>query len=340
MVNMMSDTVTKPSAAMLEAMMAAEVGDDVLGTDPTVISLEQRVAQMFAKEAAVFCPSGTMTNQIAIKCHTEALDEMICDIDSHVYRYETAGFAYNSGISVALIHGKYGKITAQQIEAKIQADQDWLPHSSLVVLENTCNKGGGGYYTISDIEPIKKLCQAQDLALHLDGARLFNALEETKETTQDIGPLFDSISICMSKGLGAPVGSLLLGTHKFIKKARRFRKVLGGGMRQAGYLAAACHYALDHNIQRLSVDHQRAKMMAEALAKLSFINSINPVYTNIIIFHLNKDITASRFIDVLKEKGILASPFGPHAVRFVTHLDITEEQFNHVLKVLNGSFPF
>lgn len=335
----MSDTVTRPSQEMLEAMIAAEVGDDVLGTDPTVASLEQRVARMFDKEAAVFCPSGTMTNQIAIKCHTHALDEMICDIDSHVYRYETAGFAYNSGISVALIHGNYGKITAEQIKQKIQPTHDWLPHSSLVVLENTCNKGGGGYYTLSEIEPIKNLCQQEGLALHLDGARLFNALEETKESPAEIGALFDSISICMSKGLGAPVGSLLLGKKEFIRKARRFRKVLGGGMRQAGYLAAACHYALDNNVKRLSIDHERAKLMADALKNLPFITSINPVYTNIIIFHLEQHILASSFIEVLKEKGILASPFGPHSVRFVTHLDITESQFNHVIEVLNGPFP-
>ena len=241
-INLISDTVTKPTPAMLQAMMAAEVGDDVFGEDPTVNALEKKGAALFGKEAAIFCPSGTMTNQIAIKCHTQPLDEVICDHYSHVYQYETGGYAYNSGVGINLIAGINGKITASQIDAAIKPIHDWLPLSKLVVLENTANKGGGSYYTLEEVRPIAALCREKGLSLHLDGARLFNALVETGETTQAWGNQFESISICLSKGLGAPVGSLLIGNQAFIKKARRVRKVMGGGMRQAGYLAAAGNF--------------------------------------------------------------------------------------------------
>lgn len=241
--NLISDTITKPSKEMLLHMIEAEVGDDVFRSDPTVNALEEKVANMFGKEAALFCPSGTMTNQIAIKTHTQPLDELICEKTSHVYQYETGGYSFNSGIAVNLIEGEHGKITADQVELAIKPNYDWLPNSKLVVIENSCNKGGGSYYTIDEIEPIKAVCNKSKLAFHLDGARLFNVLVETGEETQAIGQLFDSISICISKGLSAPVGSLLTGDSAFIARARKFRKVLGGGMRQAGYLAAACIYA-------------------------------------------------------------------------------------------------
>lgn len=253
---------------MLEHMMQAEVGDDVFRQDPTVNRLEEMVGRMFGKEAALFCPSGTMTNQLALKTHTNPLDEVICDHYSHIYQYETGGYAFNSGIAINLIEGKNGKITADQIAAAIKPKYDWLPESKLVVLENSCNKGGGSYYTLDEIAPINRLCESQGIKLHLDGARLFNVLVETGEMTADVGALFDSISICISKGLGAPVGSLLIGNQDFITQARRFRKVMGGGMRQAGYLAAACIYALENNVPRLKDDNDQATELGLYLTTL------------------------------------------------------------------------
>jgi threonine aldolase len=336
MINLISDTVTKPTKGMLSAMMAAEVGDDVFSADPSVNQLQDRVASMFGKEAALFCPSGTMTNQIAIKCHTQPLDEMICDHYSHVYQYETGGYAYNSGISVKLIHGSNGKITAEQVKDAIQDDYDWLPRTSLVVLENSCNKGGGSYYTIEEILPIHKLCNAEGLALHLDGARLFNVLVETGESTQDVGKYFDSISICMSKGLGAPVGSLLIGDKAMIKQARRYRKVMGGGMRQAGYLAAACSYALDYHIDRLRVDNDRARSVGQLLTSMPYVKEVKPVKTNILIFDLVKKNSAQDFLDKLKEKGIHAAAFGPSTIRLVFHLDISADMVIRVKEALKS----
>ncbi len=333
-INMMSDTVTKPSKAMLEAMMTAEVGDDVFKSDPTINALEGKAAKMFNMEAALFCPSGTMTNQIAIKINTEPLDEIICDHYSHVYRYETAGFAFNSQVSVALIHGEYGKITAEQIEEVIQPDADWLPKTALVVLESSTNKGGGNYYTPEEIAPIARLCKERGLKLHLDGARFFNALVEMDHPIEAFSQYFDTISICLSKGLGAPVGSLLLGSKEDIRRARRFRKVMGGGMRQAGLLAAAGIYALDHNIDRLALDNARAKEVGDLLAMQSYVKEVKPVKTNLIIFELANEITAERFIEELKTYDILASPFGKHAVRFIFHLDIDQNMFDRIKAVV------
>lgn len=336
MINLISDTVTKPTPGMLQAMMQAEVGDDVFGEDPSVNTLEARVAALFGKEAALFCPSGTMTNQIAIKVHTQPLDEVICDELSHIYQYESAGYAYHSGVSINLLQGEHGKLRAEQIDAAIKPTYDWLPASRLVVLENTCNKGGGSYYTLEEIRPIRALCQARGLALHLDGARLFNALVETGEDTQAVGEQFDSISICLSKGLGAPVGSLLVGDASFIRQARRVRKVMGGGMRQAGYLAAACSYALDHQVERLRIDNERARQIGRLLEQLPFVANVRPVKTNILIFDLHPPLTATGFLAQLAEQGIKASAFGPQTVRFVTHLDFTAEMLEQVLEVLKG----
>ena len=333
-INLISDTVTKPTKEMLEAMCQAEVGDDVFAADPTVNALQAFAAEMFGKEAALFCPSGTMTNQIAMNVHTQPLDEVICDHYSHVYQYETGGPAFNSGISMNLITGKHGKITADQIEAAIKPDYDWLPRTRLVVLENTTNKGGGNYYTIDEIKPISDLCKAKGLGLHLDGARLFNALVETEESTKEIGALFDSISICLSKGLGAPIGSLVIGNQSFIKQARRVRKVLGGGMRQAGVIAAAGMYALKNNVGRLKLDNDRAKEIGTVLETLPYVSDVRPVKTNILIFDVNPPFTAASFLEILAEKGILASPFGPQTVRFVTHLDFTEEMKEETIKIL------
>ena len=334
MINLISDTVTRPSKAMLEAMMAAPVGDDVFQEDPSVNALQEYAASLFGKEAALFCPSGTMTNQIAIKCHTAPLDEVICDHYSHVYQYETAGYAFNSGVAMNLLQGENGKITAPQVEAAIKPVFDWLPISKLVVLENTCNKGGGSYYHLGEIDPIREVCQRRGLALHLDGARLFNALVETGETTEAVGQRFDSVSICISKGLGAPIGSLLLGERDFIRQARRFRKVLGGGMRQAGYLAAACTFALENNRDRLKMDNDRAKEIGTLLEELPYVEFVRPVRTNIIIFDLIPGFSSDAFFEQLKPLGINASGFGPRTIRFVFHLDITTEMFEQIKRIL------
>lgn len=334
MINLISDTVTKPTPGMLQAMMTAEVGDDVFGEDPTVNALEAKAAALFGKEAALFCPSGTMTNQIALKVHTQPLDEVICDEYSHIYQYEVGGYAFNSGIGVNLIKGTNGKITADQLAAAIKPVYDWLPISKLVVLENTCNKGGGSFYTLDEIQPIQKVCQERGLALHLDGARVFNALVETGETTQETGKLFDSISICLSKGLGTPVGSLLIGTKAVIRQARRVRKAMGGGMRQAGFLAAAGIYALDNHVQRLKEDNDRAKELGKVLEKQAYVDNVRPVKSNIVIFDLKAPWTAESYLARLAEQGIKASAFGPKTVRFVTHLDVTADMIDQVVKVI------
>lgn len=335
MINLISDTVTKPTPEMLSVMMAAEVGDDVFGEDPSVNALEAKAASMFGKDAAMFCPSGTMTNQIAIKMHTQPLDEVICDHYSHVYQYEVGGYANNAGVSMNIIHGKYGKITADQIAQAIRPDYDWLPVSRLVVLENSCNKGGGSYYTCDEISPIAQLCKQSDLSLHLDGARLFNVLVETRESTQSVGALFDSISICISKGLGAPVGSILIGSKEKIKKARRIRKVMGGGMRQAGYLAAACSYALDNHIEGLKIDNNRAKRIGALLSKQSYVERVRPVMTNIVVFSLADKQDPNIFLEQLKQHDIGAVQFGPHEIRFVFHRDLLDADVTKVEEVIS-----
>ncbi|HYM94048.1 MAG TPA: GntG family PLP-dependent aldolase [Chitinophagaceae bacterium] len=330
-----SDTVTQPSPAMFEAMMKAKVGDDVFGEDPSVNELENLAATMFDMEAALFCPSGTMTNQIAIKCHTRPGDEVICDETAHVYQYEGGGIAFNSGASIKLLSGNLGRITADQVLSAINPDDPHRAHTSLVCLENTSNRGGGSCYDFEEIKRIHKVSKENNLKFHLDGARLFNALLERKETPKQYGELFDSISICLSKSLGCPVGSLLLGKKDFIKKARRIRKVFGGGMRQAGFLAAAGIYALKNNIDRLSVDHAHAKQIAEAISKNDFVKALLPVETNIIIFELKETITAPALVDKLKEYNIMGYAISSNRIRLVVHLDITEEMVNKTIEIFN-----
>jgi len=325
MIDFRSDTVTKPSAAMMDAMMKAKVGDDVFGEDPSINELESLAAGMFGMEAAVFCPSGTMTNQIAIKCHTQPGDEVICDESAHVYQYEGGGIAFNSSASVKLLYGDRGRINAEQVKAAINPDDNHRANTSLVCLENTSNRGGGSCYDLSEIKKIKQVCIDNKLAFHLDGARLFNALVAKNETAKQYGELFDSISICLSKSLGCPVGSLLLGKKDFIKKARRVRKVFGGGMRQAGFLAAAGIYALQNNIDRLHEDHDHAKEIAGVIGRKEFVKMVLPVETNIIIFELKDDITASALVAKLKDQNILGYAISPNRVRLVVHLDITKE---------------
>lgn len=335
-IDLRSDTVTRPGKEMLDYMLKAEVGDDVFGDDPTAQFLEEKMAGMFGKEAAIFCPSGTMTNQIAIKVHTQPGEEIICDITSHVYNYEGGGIAFNSGCSVRLVHGVRGRMKPDQIHGNINPDNVHYPQTRLVIAENTSNKGGGSIYDINDLIQIGKICRENDLLFHLDGARLFNALVETGEKTEDYGKIFDSISVCFSKGLGAPVGSILTGSKDFIYKARRIRKVLGGGMRQVGYLAAAAIYAIENNVQRLKDDHRRAKELGSYLTSMNFIGEVMPVQTNIIIFSLNDKYSQDEFLRLLNEKGLLAVGFGPQKIRMVTHLDYTDEMLSGTIDILKG----
>jgi threonine aldolase len=336
MIDYRSDTMTRPTPEMKEAMFAARVGDDVFGEDPTINELEKMAAEMFGMEASLFCPSGTMTNQIAIKCHTQPGDEVICDASSHIYQYEGGGIAFNSSASVKLIPGDHGRISAQQVLESINADDVHKARTSLVSLENTSNRGGGSCYELDEIKQIRKVCDDHQLILHLDGARLFNALVARRQTPAEHGKLFHSISICLSKSLGCPVGSLLLGNAGFIKKSRRIRKVFGGGMRQAGYLAAAGIFALENHVERLATDHEHATMIAEALRSNKYVAGILPVQTNIIIFSLTPEMSSKAFVDRLKEKNILGHSISPTQVRLVTHLDITHQMVEETIQTIQN----
>ena len=338
-INLISDTVTKPTKGMLDAMMQAKVGDDVFNEDPTVKELEHRLAQMFSQEAGLFCPSGTMANQIAIKCHTQPMDELLCDVSYHVYQYEVAGYGFLSGLAINPIRSETGKLTLDLLQNEIKPDFDWLPRTKLLVLENSLNRAGGSVYSIDEIKPISNWCRSNQLKLHCDGARLFNALTATGDNALEYGKYFDSINICLSKGLGAPVGSVLLGSKNMIKEARRIRKALGGGMRQVGILAAAGIYALDHHVARLSIDHEHAKMLEQALMQCEAVERINPVQTNIIIFHLKEEVSPNAFIEFLHKHNVHASMFGKRSVRFVTHLDIDNELILETMEILKSWKP-
>ncbi|QJW90232.1 low specificity L-threonine aldolase [Spirosoma taeanense] len=330
-IDLRSDTVTQPTPAMREAMFTAQLGDDVLGDDPTVIALEAKAAAMFGMEAALFCASGTMTNQLAIRTHTKPGDDVICDVLSHVYQYEGGGISVNALASVSLPQGERGKLTPDLIRDYIYSPADpHKPLSRLVVLENTVNKGGGCYYTVPEIAAIRQVCLENRLILHLDGARLFNALVETGDPTEAYGQLFDSISICLSKGLGCPVGSLLIGKADMIRQARRYRKLMGGGWRQAGFLAAAGIYALDHHVDRLKIDHARARKIGAMLERLPEVEEILPIDTNIVIFRLSANHLAADYVEKLAAKGIRSVTFGKHLVRFVTHLDLTDQMITEL----------
>lgn len=334
MIDLRSDTVTKPTPQMLEAMCNASVGDDVFQEDPTIIQLEETAARMFGKEAGLFCPSGTMTNQIAIKALTGHGTEVICEKGSHVYYYEGGGIMSNSGASVKLIEGNRGRITADDVIKNINADNVHFPESRLVVLENTANRGGGSCYGLDDMQNIAATCKTHNLFLHLDGARIFNACIAKNYTTAQVGNCFHSISVCLSKGLGAPVGSVLLADKQMIHKARRIRKVFGGGMRQAGYIAAAGLYALQNHVNRLADDHQKAKQIEAVLKTCSYVKNILPVETNILIFELNDGIKTETILNHLTANNILAFATGPNTIRFVTHLDITDNMMAGIEKVL------
>lgn len=315
-------------------MFKTAVGDDVFGEDPAVNALEQYAAGMFGMEASLFCPSGTMTNQVAIKCHTQPGDEVICDFLAHIYQYEGGGIAFNSGCQVKVLPGDRGRITAAQVADAINANDVHKAHTSLVCIENTANRGGGSCYDWTELQRMQQVCRQHQLAFHLDGARLFNAIVAKGENPLSYGKLFDSISICLSKGLGAPVGSVLLGKKAFIDRARRVRKVLGGGMRQAGYIAAAGLYALQHHISRLEQDHIHAAEIAKVLQQAPYVQTVLPVETNIIIFGLAKTASAKRFVAQLEKKGILGYAISPDQVRLVTHLDISNDMVMHTCDVL------
>tara|TARA_R110001583_G_scaffold77623_3_gene211201 strand:+ start:5201 stop:6223 length:1023 start_codon:yes stop_codon:yes gene_type:complete len=335
-INLISDTVTKPTKGMLKAMMSAEVGDDVFNSDPTVNELQEKIAEMFGMEDALFFPSGTMANQTGIKLHTHPGDKMFCDKWAHVYNFEGGGAAFNAGVTSHLIDGERGMFKAIQLQEAISDGRSDIhtPYSRLVVLENTTNKGGGACWDFEEILKIKQVCTDNNLALHLDGARLFNALVAKNESPKQYGEVFDTISICLSKGLGAPVGSLLLGSKKHIQQALRIRKLFGGAMRQVGYLAAAGIYALNNHIDRLAIDHTRAKILGATLQNCSLIKKVEPIETNIVIFYVIDSINEQDFISRLNDAGIALISMGQGKLRMVTHLDFTEEMLESVVHTI------
>jgi len=338
LINLISDTVTKPTPGMLDAMMSAVVGDDVFKEDPTVNALEEKAAKLFGMESALFFPSGTMTNQTAIKLHTQPGEQLICDKYAHIYNYEGGGVSFNSGVSCRLVDGDRGTMTANQVEAAINPPDFYhSPLTSLVCVENTANKGGGTCWDFQELQKIRKVCDEHQLGYHLDGARLWNAMVEKKETALQYGQLFDTVSVCLSKGLGCPVGSLLIGTKEHMDKALRIRKIFGGGMRQSGFLASAAIYALDNHVDRLVEDHKKAKEIGKALAAKSFIKKVEPIETNIVIFEIDETfMTSDQFVNSLKDKDILIIGMGQGKLRMVTHLDYTDDMHNELLHQLKS----
>ena len=334
-INLVSDTVTKPTPEMLRYMFSAEVGDDVYKQDPTVNALQENVAGIFGMEDALFFPSGTMANQTAIKLLTQPGDQLIADKYAHIFNYEGGGVAFNSGVSCQLLDGDRGMITASQVVEAINPPEFYhSPLTSLVCVENTTNKGGGACYDFSEFKKIKSVCNEHGLKFHLDGARIWNALVEKRENPIEYGKIFDTISVCLSKGLGAPAGSLLISDRETIRKALRIRKILGGGMRQVGYLAAAGNYALENHVSRLADDHRRAKEIADVLRKQNWVLSVEPVETNILIFALQPSISESVFLEKLQQKNISISSLGKGKLRMVTHLDYREVMHSYVLEAL------
>lgn len=334
-INLISDTVTKPSAEMLQEMFNAKVGDDVFKQDPTVNELEHFVADYFGMEAALFFPSGTMANQTAIKLHTRPGDQVICDKWAHILLYESGGVAANSGVTCGLVDGSRGMVTADLVKNAIVDPSFYhAPKTTLVSIENTTNKGGGACYDLQTLKEIKAICEKHNLKYHLDGARLWNALVAKNQNPKDFGSIFDTISVCLSKGLGAPVGSVLLGTKENINDAIRIRKQFGGNMRQAGYLAAAGLFAIKNNLNRLAEDHKRAKELGAVLNKVNYISSVSSVETNIVIFTLEDKTKEVQFLNLLKSKNILASCMGGGKLRFVTHLDYKQVQHEYVIETL------
>jgi len=335
LIDLRSDTVTKPSPGMIDAMSSARLGDDVYFEDPTVNQLQDRLAKMFGKDKALFFPTGTMANQAAIKLHTQPGEQVICDKYAHIYNYEGGGVSFNSGVSCKLIEGNRGMISSEQVINAINPPDFYhSPLTTLVALENTTNKGGGACWDFEEIKKIKLVCNDKKLGFHLDGARLWNALEEKSETPDQYGQYFDTISVCLSKGLGCPIGSVLVGNNDIMEKAIRTRKMLGGSMRQVGVLAAAGLYALDHNRKRLVDDHQKAKDIGRVLEGLKYVFNVQTVETNIVIFELEKHVDSNYFIENLKSKNILISDMGSGKLRIVTHMDYSEKMHEILLETL------
>ena len=338
-IDLRSDTVTNPTLGMVEAMQNAKLGDDVYAEDPTVNALQARLAKMFGKDKGLFFPTGTMANQAAIKLHTQPGEQVICDKYAHIYNYEGGGVSFNSGVSCKLVDGQRGMMTAQQVmEAINPPDFYHSPLTTLVALENTTNKGGGACWDFQEIKNIKSVCETHNLGLHLDGARLWNALETTNESPTEYGAVFDTISVCLSKGLGCPIGSVLIGNEAIMEKALRVRKMLGGGMRQVGVLAAAGLYALDHHRTRLADDHIKAKSIGETLQKSDYVAEVQPIETNIVIFELAAHINPETLMNSLKSKNILISNMGGGKLRMVTHLDYTDDMHEKLLETLVSIF--
>ncbi|MFY7971073.1 MAG: threonine aldolase family protein [Flavobacteriales bacterium] len=336
-IDLRSDTITRPTLGMREAMFNAEVGDDVFGEDPSINALQDYAASLFGMEAALYCTSGTQTNQIAISVHTRPGDEVICSHLAHIYLYEGGGIAQNSGASVRLLPGERGLFTLEDVKANINSRKDdHLPYTSMVAVEDTMNKGGGAIWDFEEIKRLSAFCRSEGLAFHCDGARLFNALIETGISPKEYGAQFDSISICLSKGLGAPIGSLLLGTKAFISRAHRRRKNMGGGMRQAGFAAAAGLYALQHQVERLKEDHLHAQLLKACLEQQTFVAKVLPVDTNIVIFQLANGMPAVKVVELLAQVGIACFAFGPDKIRFVTHHDVSREEIDAAIELLKG----
>lgn len=335
-IDLRSDTVTKPTKGMLDSMTQAKVGDDVFREDPTVNLLEERLAKMFSKSRAVFFPSGSMANQTAIKLHTNPGEQVICDKYAHIYNYEAGGVSFNSGASCKLIDGKQGMFVADQVLEAINPSDFYYSKTSLVALENTTNKGGGACWDFNEIKKIKSVCTENNLGLHLDGARLWNALIKNNETTEQYGKVFDTISVCLSKGLGCPIGSVLMGNEDIMKDAIRIRKIFGGNMRQVGYLAAAGLYALDNNVNRLVEDHKKATEIGKVLSELAIIKKVEPIETNIVIFELSSHINENEFVQKLKENNVLIISMGNNKLRMVTHIDYTDDMHDKLLGILNN----
>lgn len=334
-IDLRSDTVTKPTAKMMEAILKAETGDDVYKEDPTVNKLEAYFVDLFGVDDALYFPTGSMANQAAIKLHTQPGEQLICDKWAHVYNYEGGGASFNSGVSCKLIDGDRGMITATAVEEAINPPDFYhSPLTSLVCIENTTNKGGGACYDFSELERIRKVCDTHNLGLHLDGARLMNALVATGETPRQYGAMFDTISVCLSKGLGAPIGTILMGKKELLKNAIRVRKILGGGMRQVGYMAAAGLYAMENHVQRLAIDHQRASEIASVLQKQTYIKNVEPTETNIVIFKLSDAVPEAKFMEDLAKKNVRISNMGQGMLRIVTHLDYTDDMHDRFLNIL------
>lgn len=337
-IDLRSDTVTRPSEGMRAAMLAAPVGDDVIDIDPTVVALQDRIACLLGKEAAIFMPSGTMTNQIALRVHCSPGDEFLCESGCHIYNYEQGGFAQLSGLVAKTITGQNGLLDLEQLDGSVRPDNEHMVHTRLLCIENTHNRGAGKVYSLSRVQSLCEWAHSAGLRTHMDGARLFNASVATGVSLEAYSEPFDSISVCFSKGLGAPVGSCLVGSRDFISKARRARKLFGGGMRQVGIIAAGALFALEHQMSRLAEDHEHARLLASAIDECNSFQLADKVPdTNIVIFHVDKNRgTAIQMTESLKQDGILALPFGPQSVRLVTHHDVSGDQIEHACEVLRG----